>query len=117
MSTPQLERLGTHCQRLRLHRVEAELSTLLEQAAKKDVSYADFLDDVLALELEAKQAKHRSMRVVMALSVPEDAGELRVEVPAVDRAQGDQGAGDRPLHRDERECAAPGAPGRGQDPL
>jgi DNA replication protein DnaC len=66
MSTPQLERLGTHCQRLRLHRVEAELSTLLEQAAKKDVSYADFLDDVLALELEAKQAKHRSMRVAMA---------------------------------------------------
>ena len=66
MSTPQLERLGTHCQRLRLHRVEAELSTLLEQAAKKDVSYADFLDDVLALELEAKQAKHRTMRVTMA---------------------------------------------------
>ena len=66
MSTPQLERLGTYCQRLRLHRVEAELSTLLEQAAKKDVSYADFLDDVLALELEAKQAKHRSMRVTMA---------------------------------------------------
>lgn len=66
MSTPQLERLGAQCQRLRLHRVEAALSTLLEQAAKKDVSYADFLDEVLALELEAKQAKHRSMRVTMA---------------------------------------------------
>ena len=42
MTTPQLERLSAHCQRLRLHRVEAELTTLLEQAAKKDVSYADF---------------------------------------------------------------------------
>ncbi len=66
MSTPQLERLSAHCQRLRLLRVDAELSTLLEQAAKKDGSYADFLDDVLALELEAKQAKHRMMRIAMA---------------------------------------------------
>src|SRR5687768_18388360 len=64
--TPQLERLSTHCQRLRLHRVAAELSTVLEQAAKKDVSYADFLDDVLAREVEAKQEKHQAMRVMMA---------------------------------------------------
>lgn len=47
-------------------RVDAELNTLLEQAAKKDVSYADVLDQVLALELQAKQEKHRSMRVTMA---------------------------------------------------
>lgn len=64
--TPQLERLSAHCQRLRLHRVDAELSTLLEQAAKKDVSYADFLDEVLALELRAKHEKHQAMRVMMA---------------------------------------------------
>ena len=64
--TPQLERLSTHCQRLRLHRVAAELSAVLEQAAKKDVSYADFLDDVLAREVEAKQEKHQAMRVMMA---------------------------------------------------
>jgi DNA replication protein DnaC len=66
MSTPQLERLSAHCQRLRLQRVDAELSTLLEQAAKKDVSYADFLDAVLALEVHAKQDKHHAMRVTMA---------------------------------------------------
>lgn len=66
MTTPQLERLSAHCQRLRLQRVDAELTTLLEQAAKKDVSYADFLDTVLALELHAKQDKHRAMRVTMA---------------------------------------------------
>lgn len=65
-TTPQLDRLSAQCQRLRLHRVDAELTTLLEQAAKKDVSYADFLDAVLALELRAKQEKHTTMRVAMA---------------------------------------------------
>lgn len=64
--TPQLDRLATHCERLRLHRVHAELSTLLEQAAKRDVSYADFLDDVLGLEIRSKQEKHLAMRVSMA---------------------------------------------------
>ena len=54
MTTPQLERLSNHCQRLRLHRIAAELSTVLEQVAKKDMSYADFLDDVLAREVAAK---------------------------------------------------------------
>jgi DNA replication protein DnaC len=66
VTTPQLERLSVHCQRLRLHRVEAELPTLLDQAAKKDLSYADFLDQVLTRELEAKQDKHRTMRISMA---------------------------------------------------
>jgi DNA replication protein DnaC len=66
MTTPQLDRLATHCQRLRLHRVEAELATLLEQAAKRETSYADFLDEVLALEVRSKQEKHLAMRVAMA---------------------------------------------------
>jgi DNA replication protein DnaC len=66
MTTPQLERLTAHCERLRLHRVATELSTVLEQAAKRDVSYADFLDDVLAREVAAKQEKHQAMRVMMA---------------------------------------------------
>jgi DNA replication protein DnaC len=64
--TPQLERLSTACQRLRLHRVDAELCTVLEQAAKRELGYADFLDEVLALELAAKQTKHLAMRVTMA---------------------------------------------------
>jgi DNA replication protein DnaC len=81
MTTPQLERLSTHCQRLRLHRVAAELSAVLEQAAKKDVSYADFLDDVLAREVEAKQEKHQAMRVMMArFPFLEDARGFRVEI-------------------------------------
>jgi DNA replication protein DnaC len=66
MTTPQVDRLAAHCQRLRLYRVEAELSTLLEQAAKRDLGYGDFLDEVLALELRSKQEKHLAMRVSMA---------------------------------------------------
>lgn len=66
MTTPQLDRLATHCERLRLHRVQVELSTLLEQAAKRDVSYADFLDEVLGLEIRSKHEKHLAMRVSMA---------------------------------------------------
>lgn len=66
MTTPQLERLAAHCQRLRLHRVEAELSTLLEQAAKRERSYSDFLDELLRLERRSKHEKHLAMRVSMA---------------------------------------------------
>ena len=66
MTTPQLEPLSAHGQRLRLHRVDAELSTLLEQAAKRDLAYADFLDEVHALELQSKHEKHLALRVSMA---------------------------------------------------
>ena len=66
MMTPQLECLTAHCERLPLHHVAAELSTILEQATKRDVSYTDFLDDVLAREVAAKQEKHQAMRVMMA---------------------------------------------------
>jgi DNA replication protein DnaC len=66
MTTPQLERLAAHCQRLRLHRVGPELARLLEQAAKREVSYADFLDEVFTLEVQSKHEKHLAMRVSMA---------------------------------------------------
>jgi DNA replication protein DnaC len=66
MSTPQLDRLQEHCQRLRLYRVEAELTTLLEQAAKRELPYSDFLEEVLGLERRSKQEKHLAMRINMA---------------------------------------------------
>lgn len=66
MSTPLFDRLRSHCQRLRLHRLEAELPTLLEQAAKRDVPDSDFLDELLALEIRSKSEKHLTMRVSMA---------------------------------------------------
>lgn len=66
MSTPQLDRLRTACHRLRLYQVETELMTLLEQAAKRELGYADFLDEVLAREVGAKTQKHLAMRIAMA---------------------------------------------------
>ena len=35
-------------------------------AAKRDVPYSDFLDELLILEVQPKTAKHLSMRVAMA---------------------------------------------------
>jgi len=66
MSTPQLERLREHCHRLRLYQIENELTARLEQAAKQEVSYADFLDDLLAAEVDSKTQKHHQMRIAMA---------------------------------------------------
>jgi len=66
MSTPQLERLHEQCQRLRLFQVAQELTARLEQAAKRELSYADFLDELLALEVGAKTQKHHQMRITMA---------------------------------------------------
>jgi DNA replication protein DnaC len=66
MSTPQLQRLYAQCHRLRLYRIEAELTMLLEQAAKRELGYADFLDELLALEIRSKAEKHLAMRTAMA---------------------------------------------------
>jgi len=66
MNIPQLERLQQHCQRLRLYQVERELTTHLEQAAKRELSYADFLDELLTLEVNSKTAKHHQLRITMA---------------------------------------------------
>jgi DNA replication protein DnaC len=46
--------------------VAAELSTVLEQAAKQERSYSDFLEDLLSREIQAKSAKHLTMRLAMA---------------------------------------------------
>ena len=66
MTTPQLDRIRSHCQRLRLYRIEAEIPTLLEQAAKRELAYSDFVDEVLGLEVRSKAEKHLAMRTSMA---------------------------------------------------
>ena len=92
------ERLHAHCQRLRLYRSRPSCTTLLEQAAKRDLGYADFLDELLALEIRSKAEKHLTMRVRDgALPVPQDARRLRLQIPALDRPQSDPRARHRPL--------------------
>lgn len=66
MSTPQLERLQAYCHQLRLFQVETDLPTVLEQAAKHERSYSEFLEDLLSREIHAKGTKHLAMRLAMA---------------------------------------------------
>jgi DNA replication protein DnaC len=103
MSTPQLDRLREHCQRLRLYQIEQELNARLERAAQKEVSYADFLDELLACEIDPKTHKHHQMRIAMArFPFQKNAGELRLQVPAFDRSQADPRTGYWPLHSERR---------------
>ena len=44
----------------------AELPTLLQEASKREISYADFLQELVDRELVAKQERHTQMKTVMA---------------------------------------------------
>ncbi|MFQ5520336.1 MAG: IS21-like element helper ATPase IstB [Candidatus Methylomirabilia bacterium] len=66
MSAAQLERLGEHLQRLRLFKSRERLEALLQEATAKELSYADFLDQVLTEEVASKTAKHVTMRTQLA---------------------------------------------------
>ena len=66
MTNPQLTRLTEHLHRLKLLKVEERLETLLQEASAQEVTYADFLDRLLAEEVAAKSEKHSTMRTAMA---------------------------------------------------
>jgi hypothetical protein len=51
-----VERLQSSLASLGLKAVEARLENLLEQAAKKEPGYAEFLDQLLGCEVEARAA-------------------------------------------------------------
>jgi DNA replication protein DnaC len=61
-----VERLQTALTSLGLKAVEARLESLLEQAAKKEPSYGDFLDEVLACEVEARRTRYLRARLQLA---------------------------------------------------
>src|ERR1700757_1785974 len=61
-----IERLQTSLTSLGLKAVEARLENLLEQAAKKEPSYADFLLDLLKSELEARRTRYLRARLQLA---------------------------------------------------
>lgn len=63
---PQLERLEGHLGRLKLHHTRETLAAFLERAAKKDLTYADFLDELLGEEVAAKSDKNVRMRMTLA---------------------------------------------------
>ena len=66
MNPAQLERLREQLTRLRLLKSRERLDALLQEAAAKDLSYADFLDQVLGEEVAAKAEKNITMRTSLA---------------------------------------------------
>jgi DNA replication protein DnaC len=66
MTNPQLLRLAEHLQRLKLFKIHERLDSLLQEASTQELTYADFLDRMLAEEVAAKQEKHVTMRTAMA---------------------------------------------------
>jgi DNA replication protein DnaC len=59
-------RVVDHLSRLRLGHVAERIDAMLSDAAKKDVTYLDFLDGLLSEELASKQRKRIAMHVQIA---------------------------------------------------
>jgi DNA replication protein DnaC len=66
MNTP-IERLHTALESLGLKALQARLENLLEQASKKESSYADFLDELLSCEVEARRTRYLRAKLQLGL--------------------------------------------------
>ena len=66
MNVAQLERLNEQLGKLRLTKSRERLEAVLQDAADKELSYADFLDQLLTEELASKTAKNITMRTNLA---------------------------------------------------
>lgn len=66
MNAVPMERLTEQMLRLRLFRSRKRLEALLQEAAGRELSYADFLGQVLSEEVSAKTSKNIAMRTAMA---------------------------------------------------
>lgn len=64
--TPSIDRLHSALTTLGLKAVEARLEGILEQAAKKAPTYAEFLDETLGCEVEARRARYLRARLQLA---------------------------------------------------
>jgi DNA replication protein DnaC len=61
-----IERLHTNLATLGLKAVDARLESALEQAAKQESSYADFLDELLRSEVEARRSRYLRARLQLS---------------------------------------------------
>lgn len=66
MSDVQLLRIQEHLKHLKLQRINEQLENSLQEAARNNLSYSDFLDQLLSEEVSAKKEKNISMRTSMA---------------------------------------------------
>jgi DNA replication protein DnaC len=61
-----IERLHGALNTLGLKAIEARLEGMLEQAAKKEPSYAEFLDELLGCEIDARRTRYLRARLQLA---------------------------------------------------
>lgn len=66
MNAAQLERLHEQMAKLRLTKSQERIEALLQEAADKELTYADFLDQVFTEEIASKTAKNITMRTSLA---------------------------------------------------
>ena len=66
MTPAPIERLQNALTTLGLKAVEARLDGLLEQAAKKEPTYAEFLDELLGCEVDARRTRYLRARLQLA---------------------------------------------------
>jgi len=66
VSGAQLERLQESLVRLRLIKSRERLEAMLQEATTRELSYADFLDQLLTEEVSSKTAKNIAMRTNLA---------------------------------------------------
>ena len=61
-----IDRIQGSLHTLGLKAIEARVESLLEQASKKESSYADFLDELLACEVDARRTRYLRARLQLA---------------------------------------------------
>lgn len=66
MSASALEQLQEQMKGLKLVRTAEELPLLVQEASRQEMSYTDFLQDLVSRELAAKQERHTAMKTTMA---------------------------------------------------
>jgi DNA replication protein DnaC len=66
MSTTTIEQLQEKIKSLKLHRIGEELPGLLQEASRRELSYTDFLQELVTRELAARQERHTQMKTSMA---------------------------------------------------
>lgn len=57
----QSERLTSLCQELKLHTIAEQYGPIAQEAARKELSFADYLERILKVEAEARQLRSRQM--------------------------------------------------------
>jgi DNA replication protein DnaC len=62
----QIARIQENLRHLKLHKIHGLLEGSLEEASKGNLSYSDFLDHILSMEVSSKMEKNITMRTSMA---------------------------------------------------